>query len=687
MGAEFTHILDSLGWAVLHSVWQGALALIIAVILRATLRGRSPALRHGGEVLILISCLGAFIWTFALYLGLPKISTGGGATSSVEMAASGSQILNGFIAPFDPDLSAAGLTLSRITPFLACFWALGFAVMSLRYAFAFGQVQQLRTLGVSQADPMWVQRFKALAREIGVSDRVRLLISSNVPGPLTLGLFKPVVLVPVGFLSGLPIDQVEAILRHELAHIRRFDYALNLLQMAVKTVLFYHPAIHVICRWADQDREQACDDLAVKTGRDPLILARGLAALRLQANTKLAMAATGTGRDMPLMERLSRLAGQNPKRNRPEHMIMSLLSAAVLSSVYLSSTTQAKAHPVPPTLPDSVVLAPAPVPPLPPVPPALPELNPETIRDGVSIQAFVDRDKAISRAYAQEMERYAVQLEAYLKTSGLDGDDREDLRDHYVDKMDDIVDELEDAFEDRREAVEEIYEAHIGRKHAEKSMRKSRMTSRPTEHDAAQAEIEGLTAALHGIEAAERETRQIRDTEIRKEKLKALKQARKDIEKARQEIEQAKKDIALSRKDIQMRQSQAETARSFAEAKAWARPVPKPAHTEVDGRSQRQYEAFRDEVMTQLVRDGLISDTMQTVRLTHPNGSMHLNGEALQKGLSGKYCKLWDANGFKDDETEVIINPDSLSILTDWKNGQHSTRITYGTFTAEKTDH
>ena len=111
------------------------------------------------------------------------------------------------------------------------------------------------------------------------------------------------------------------------------------------------------------------------------------------------------------------------------------------------------------------------------------------------------------------------------------------------------------------------------------------------------------------------------------------------------------------------------------------------AHTEIDRRSQKRHEEFRDKVMSELLKDGLIKSSQETVYLSHPEGTMSLNGEAMPKSLRGKYCELWDQYGFTDDRSKITIAPDSLTILTDWKNGQHTTRVTYGTFDTEKTSH
>ncbi len=631
MGMEFTHVLDSLGWAVLHSIWQGGFALLAVVIWRLALRGKSPALRHAGQLAALVGCLGAFLWTFAAYLGQTPAAFERGATLlNAAGHTGGSTGLAGFIPPFDPGVlvGKTDFNISRITPVLACLWALGFALMSLRYAFAFGQVQQLRVMGVSTPNQEWHGRFYQLLRQSGVSDRVELLISSNINGPITFGMLKPVVLVPVGFLSGLPVDQVEAILLHELAHIRRYDYALNLIQTAVKTVLFYHPAIHIIARWTDRDREQACDDLAVRQGRDPLALVRGLAALRLQTQPTLGLAATGTGEDTPLMARLTRLTGHSPHRGRPEHVMMSVLSALLIGSVYLGST--ANAHPVPPVapaLPDTVIAA-APVPPTPPVPPVLPPLNLNQITTEISLQNIMKADKSRYKDFEKSMARYEKNLDVYLENNSFSD---EDIK-AFEEQFEDLADNMNDIFKERREEIKDRHESYMG------------------------AKIQGLKAADEGLAAAQQNLIRDGNEAVYDAQIKAMSDARKDIQ-------------------YQFAQAEAQTAQAQKQA------MKAKAHAQYDQTTRIRHENFRDTVMTELLKDGLIKTTDETVFLSHPNSvnAMSLNGKTLPPNYRGKYCKLLDAHGFSDTKSQITIKPDSLTILTDWKNGQHTTRVTYGT--------
>ncbi len=146
-----------------------------------------------------------------------------------------------------------------------------------------------------------------LAKRLHIARPIRLLESSMVDVPTVIGWLRPVVLMPASALAGMAPQQLEAILAHELAHIRRHDYLVNLLQTLVETLLFYHPAVWWLSRRIRVERENCCDDLAVSLCGDPYAYARALADLEeLRADSsRLVLAATGGS----LLHRVRRLIG------------------------------------------------------------------------------------------------------------------------------------------------------------------------------------------------------------------------------------------------------------------------------------------------------------------------------------------------------------------------------------------
>jgi hypothetical protein len=152
----------------------------------------------------------------------------------------------------------------------------------------------------------WQQTLDRLIERMHVSRSVRLLATDRVDSPSVIGWLRPVILAPVGVLCGLAPEQVEALLAHELAHVRRHDYLVNVLQGIAESLLFYHPAVWWISNQIRAEREHCCDDLAVAASGDVLVYARALAELESMrpAHFKAALSAN----DGSLLRRIQRLA-------------------------------------------------------------------------------------------------------------------------------------------------------------------------------------------------------------------------------------------------------------------------------------------------------------------------------------------------------------------------------------------
>jgi hypothetical protein len=168
-------------------------------------------------------------------------------------------------------------------------------------------VRTIRLRDNELVESEWIERLNDLRRRFGLSRPVRLLKSALVEVPTVIGWLRPVILLPAASLTGLTPGQLEAILAHELAHVRRFDYLVNAFQCLVETLMFYHPVVWWISRCVREERENCCDDLVIKVCGDRLEYARALATLEeFRAELpQLAFAASGGS----LLNRIRRLLG------------------------------------------------------------------------------------------------------------------------------------------------------------------------------------------------------------------------------------------------------------------------------------------------------------------------------------------------------------------------------------------
>jgi beta-lactamase regulating signal transducer with metallopeptidase domain/ankyrin repeat protein len=313
--------IEELGWALVHFVWQGAAIGAVAAFGSIVLRKSSARLRYLFFCGTLAAC--GFAPCLTWWAIHPDASPFPVAKIShvEESIVSPSRILSPLV-PVDGTESvsqavlraSSHLNLGRFPraielalPGLMAFWMIGVVVLSLRLFHDGMQLRSLCRSGIPVQDAEWTRRLQALAERIGIDRALLFLESARVEIPTVMGWLTPVLLVPATFLTALPADQVEAILAHELAHIRRHDYLVNLFQIAIETLLFYHPAVWWISRAIRQERENCCDDLALQIVGDKRTYAAALAALEVSRSLPMVITLAATGGS--LVQRIRRLVG------------------------------------------------------------------------------------------------------------------------------------------------------------------------------------------------------------------------------------------------------------------------------------------------------------------------------------------------------------------------------------------
>ena len=222
-------------------------------------------------------------------------------------------------------------------------WLAGAVVFWVRLAGGWVVAARMRSMLVRRAPPEWQETLRKLGARIGLSRPVRLLVSALVQVPTVVGWLRPVVLVPVGALGGLPAEHLEALLLHELAHIRRHDYLVNILQSVAEALLFYHPAVWWVSGHIRAERELCCDDVAVSVSGDALTYARALAQLESYRPAHLSAAVAANGGS--LADRIARLLGQSRPAVRTGLGPGVLAVAVLLVAAAYGLFGQSDAHP------------------------------------------------------------------------------------------------------------------------------------------------------------------------------------------------------------------------------------------------------------------------------------------------------------------------------------------------------
>ncbi|HLL52336.1 MAG TPA: M56 family metallopeptidase [Myxococcaceae bacterium] len=340
-------VFETLGWVLLHLLWQGALVAGGLALALAVVGKRAASARY------LLAC-GALVLMLALpvatgwrrFASEPALSSASEAPALVRVSTarpSPATAVASVLAPSPvraapeaaPWLDRARAFLGEHMRWLVLAWGLGVIVSSARLLSGWLRLRRL----VREAQPApaeWQDALERLSRRLRLPRTVRLLQTAALEVPAAVGWLRPVVLLPVSALTGLTAKQLEMVLAHELAHVLRYDFAVNVAQTLVETLLFYHPAVWWISSVIRAERENCCDDIAVRSSGNPISYARALTALEalrvpaLVAHPGPAMSALGGS----LTDRVRRLVGVPARATRclPVASMLTLLGGLAVAA-------------------------------------------------------------------------------------------------------------------------------------------------------------------------------------------------------------------------------------------------------------------------------------------------------------------------------------------------------------------
>jgi beta-lactamase regulating signal transducer with metallopeptidase domain len=311
-------LAQAIGWALLHLLWQGVLVAAILAASLALLQRRSANARYLAScaALVTLLILGSVTAYRAYHAESEPVTTTEASTATEPVtqvvmeltpAPDSAPTVSEPVAPWTDRLaSVAGFANSHL-PQIVLLWLVGVTFLSTRLVVGWIGAYRMTARNANPAGAEWERTVSRIAGALQLSRATRILESAAVEVPTVIGWLRPVVLLPIASLSGLTPQQIEMILAHELAHIRRHDFIVNLMQAVVETLLFYHPAVWWISQRIRVEREHCCDDVAVAMFGDPLQYARALTRfeeLRLDP-AHAALAANGGS----LLMRIRRLVG------------------------------------------------------------------------------------------------------------------------------------------------------------------------------------------------------------------------------------------------------------------------------------------------------------------------------------------------------------------------------------------
>lgn len=327
MNGLFQNITHALGWSIVHSLWQGVLIYSFLCLLYVAF----PKIRSKNKYLLAFSAqLGvflAFILTFCHYLDFSSSSDS--SNIIFVYAKAPASIFN---------------ILESLFPWVASLYVIGLFIQLILFSNSFSKLYYLKTRGLQDAPTVWQESFQNICAKLQLNKSIRFFLSEKVSVPLTLGHVKPIILFPIALVNKLDIKQVESILIHELAHIKRHDYLFNLFKVVIETILFFNPFTWLLSKHIELEREHACDDVVVRWVPSPIAYAQALMSVEISSNDVAPVyAMAATGKNHHLLHRIQRITKMEKKYiNVKQHLLaVAFSTAALITIAWIAPTDKA----------------------------------------------------------------------------------------------------------------------------------------------------------------------------------------------------------------------------------------------------------------------------------------------------------------------------------------------------------
>jgi beta-lactamase regulating signal transducer with metallopeptidase domain len=332
-------LIQAFSWMLIHSLWQGLLLALSSAVVMLLTKKASAAVRYNLVLVQFLLFAGACLFTFAWEWNKPSQqsmlqfdhSIGDGASALLSLNADG---IRAFAA------TCIGYFTAN-APMVMLLWFVFFLFRSVRMMRGLLFIRVAKHRQVSEPVNYWKNRVEVLGDKLRLKRAVRLLESGYVKMPMVIGHLKPVILIPAGLLAGLPPEQVEAILLHELAHIRRHDYGVNFLQTIAETVFFFNPGLLWISALLRDERENCCDDVALAQTKNKRAFIQALVSFKEHSLYGANYAVAFPGKKNQLLHRVSRILGNQNKTVTTGEKVF-LFSGVVILSAIVATTAIAQ---------------------------------------------------------------------------------------------------------------------------------------------------------------------------------------------------------------------------------------------------------------------------------------------------------------------------------------------------------
>lgn len=323
------NLIKAIGWSIIHSLWQAAIIyglLFTTVLVWPKISAR---IKHNLSFGALCLMFASFCFTFFSLFEFPNL---GDKVDHIAL----SQIAYQHIDSFK---NTVNLKTEAYFPIIVFVYLIGISFQLIILLSGYLRLKKLKSASKLAVPSLWMDIFNTTISQLKLNKTVQFYLSTKVNVPLVIGFFKPVVLFPVALATQLDLKQVEAILIHELSHVRRNDYLINLVKTCIETLLFFNPFVWLTTKFIHIEREHACDDLVVKITGTPLTYAHALLKLELLRDKQTpALSLAATGKNQHLYQRIKRITDMktNYINPRQQFLILTLTIATVVSLAWIN---------------------------------------------------------------------------------------------------------------------------------------------------------------------------------------------------------------------------------------------------------------------------------------------------------------------------------------------------------------
>lgn len=307
-------LVQAFSWTLIHSLWQGLLLSVITGVVLMLTKRSSSAIRYNLILLQLLLFITGCVFTFAWEWQQNQLQT----VDFLHLQADNiKQYTQTVISYF-----------SANAPMVLLLWFVLFIARAVKMMGGLAYIRRARYKNIYSPEDFWKKKIVLLCEQLQIKKAVTLFESGYVKMPLVIGHFKPVILMPVGLLAGLPASQVEVVLLHELAHIRRNDYCVNLLQNITEAIFFFNPGLLWISSLLRDEREHCCDDIALAQTKNKREFIEALISFKEHSNN---YAVAFPGKKNHLLQRVSRIIHNKNNTLNPIEKVFFMTGILILA--------------------------------------------------------------------------------------------------------------------------------------------------------------------------------------------------------------------------------------------------------------------------------------------------------------------------------------------------------------------